>query len=502
MKLANRYSVGDGVSLDKKVESISFNKTSLTLAIGQSETLLAKISPAEASNKNITWSSSDKKIVTVINGKVEAKKKGTATVTAITEDGKKKTTCKVKVVDNINYAEVLFVNVHNTSKILSSLKNDDEHKNKGFTGGMSIIIKSYDNKYILIDTGNKNSEVAKSIYNNVKIDYMVLSHSHGDHVGNAIDLLQNKNISVSKVIMKKESKSSSIYNKVLKALKSKDDLIEPNEEGQKISVGKYLDIYLFNTLDIYKNKECHNGYALEYSAKSLERSKINGKYYYFDGSKYPNIKIKETSKYVTKHSNIVDGIDNYYYAYLTDYKRDCNPNGNSLATIINVKGDNSNNYMYFPADLENVGYDVIPTNGYYGNSATTIYPDMKSIKFSSKTGLFTGQVNNMNRIPSETITAQNIKKVLGSDIKNIKIYQAAHHGLNNAPDAINTLGLNRKNLIVVMPRSSDPSTRVSFDVARTYYYTLSKPKKYYDGDDKNGIKCYVNYLGTATCKSY
>jgi uncharacterized protein YjdB len=60
--------------------------------------LIATITPANATNKNITWTSDHTGAVTVNNGVVTAVGKGTATITAITEDGGKTATCVVTVV--------------------------------------------------------------------------------------------------------------------------------------------------------------------------------------------------------------------------------------------------------------------------------------------------------------------------------------------------------------------------------------------------------------------
>ena len=82
------------------VEGIKLNKTSLNLNTNASETLKASITPADASNKGVTWSSSNAKVATVdANGKVVAKSAGTATITATTKDGGHKATCEVKVSD-------------------------------------------------------------------------------------------------------------------------------------------------------------------------------------------------------------------------------------------------------------------------------------------------------------------------------------------------------------------------------------------------------------------
>ena len=61
-------------------------------------TLKATVSPKNATNQKVTWKSSKSKIAKVDkNGKVTALKKGTATITVTTKDGKKKATCKVTV---------------------------------------------------------------------------------------------------------------------------------------------------------------------------------------------------------------------------------------------------------------------------------------------------------------------------------------------------------------------------------------------------------------------
>ena len=69
------------------VKSVTLNKTSATLSIGNSTTIVATVNPDNATNKTITWTSSDTKIATVSNGVVTAVKAGTVTITA-TADGK------------------------------------------------------------------------------------------------------------------------------------------------------------------------------------------------------------------------------------------------------------------------------------------------------------------------------------------------------------------------------------------------------------------------------
>lgn len=74
--------------------SVKLNKKKVTLAVATSTTLKVKGTTA-----SVKWSSSKKSVATVDGkGKVTAKKKGTATITA--KVGKKKLTCKVTVVNN------------------------------------------------------------------------------------------------------------------------------------------------------------------------------------------------------------------------------------------------------------------------------------------------------------------------------------------------------------------------------------------------------------------
>ncbi|WML41553.1 Ig-like domain-containing protein [Neobacillus sp. OS1-2] len=80
------------------VTSISLSKTSATLKIGDKETLTATVSPANATNPAVEWSSSASAVATIdANGKVIAKSEGTATITVTTADGNYTASCRVTV---------------------------------------------------------------------------------------------------------------------------------------------------------------------------------------------------------------------------------------------------------------------------------------------------------------------------------------------------------------------------------------------------------------------
>ena len=79
------------------VTGVSLNKSSATLNVGDTTTLTATVTPSNATNKNVTWTSSNTAVATVSNGVVTAKKAGTATITVKTADGNKTATCSVTV---------------------------------------------------------------------------------------------------------------------------------------------------------------------------------------------------------------------------------------------------------------------------------------------------------------------------------------------------------------------------------------------------------------------
>lgn len=80
------------------VTKVKLNKKSKTLKVGKTYQLKATVKPTNATIKDVTFKSSNKKVATVDStGKVTAKKKGTATITVTTKDGKFTATCKIKV---------------------------------------------------------------------------------------------------------------------------------------------------------------------------------------------------------------------------------------------------------------------------------------------------------------------------------------------------------------------------------------------------------------------
>ena len=96
------------VAKEIPVTSVSLDQTKIELTEGDELTLTATVKPDDATNKNVTWTSSDKSIATVDNGKVTAVKEGSSIITVTTEDGNKSATCEVTVLHDQSNDAIVF----------------------------------------------------------------------------------------------------------------------------------------------------------------------------------------------------------------------------------------------------------------------------------------------------------------------------------------------------------------------------------------------------------
>ena len=111
VKLYNKETGGyllDVVTLDmtadciQPVTAVTLDRTALSLTAGETATLTAAVLPEDASNKTVTWSSSNPDVAAVTDHNdgtvtVTAGSAGTATITAVTEDGGYTAACTVEV---------------------------------------------------------------------------------------------------------------------------------------------------------------------------------------------------------------------------------------------------------------------------------------------------------------------------------------------------------------------------------------------------------------------
>ena len=99
-------------STNVSVTSVTLNQSSISLKEGSTYQLSASVYPANATNKNVTWSSSNTSVASVSSyGLVSAKSSGTATVTCRAADGSGKyATCRVSVEATTVYVSSITLN--------------------------------------------------------------------------------------------------------------------------------------------------------------------------------------------------------------------------------------------------------------------------------------------------------------------------------------------------------------------------------------------------------
>ena len=87
------------VTVNRLVSSIQLNKTSISIYNGKTKALTATVTPSDATNTAVTWTSSNTSVATVSSsGVVTGEARGTATITVTAKDGSGvKATCEVEV---------------------------------------------------------------------------------------------------------------------------------------------------------------------------------------------------------------------------------------------------------------------------------------------------------------------------------------------------------------------------------------------------------------------
>ena len=96
-----------------KVTGVTVNFTSRSIKVGETTEIEATVEPADATNKNVTWSTSDENVATVEDGVITGVAAGNATITVTTEDGGFTADCEVTVTSIA--VESISLNLENTS---------------------------------------------------------------------------------------------------------------------------------------------------------------------------------------------------------------------------------------------------------------------------------------------------------------------------------------------------------------------------------------------------
>ena len=86
---------------DEPVSGLVIDPSSLYLGVGKTVTLTVTFIPANATNKKVSWESSDPHIATVNNGTITGVAKGKATISVISQDNGRRTQCTVMVIQPV-----------------------------------------------------------------------------------------------------------------------------------------------------------------------------------------------------------------------------------------------------------------------------------------------------------------------------------------------------------------------------------------------------------------
>lgn len=158
---------------------VTLDKTSASVKQGKTITLTATVEPADAVNKNVTWSSNNASVATVSNGVVTGVATGNAKITITTEDGSHTASCTVTVTTSLPPLLISdFENTDDISEIIYPNVNESDRKehihidliDDPKAGGKCVAISDgnhKDTEYSIIeipDAAKKYSILAFDIY--------------------------------------------------------------------------------------------------------------------------------------------------------------------------------------------------------------------------------------------------------------------------------------------------------------------------------------------------
>ncbi len=199
-----------------EVQNITLDVTSVVLNTPNSKKVNATVTPTNAANKTLTWSSSNTSVATVdSNGNIKAVGQGSAIITVKSNNNISKTiSVTVKSVERIHFIPTM-----------AHINADNGH-------GDSILLES-NGHYAMIDTGNASAESRKNLLTYLnklgikKLDFILLTHLHSDHYG-GINYLLKKNIRVDTLYIKRYSSSlgenyASTYSGIIDCAKGNTD---------------------------------------------------------------------------------------------------------------------------------------------------------------------------------------------------------------------------------------------------------------------------------------
>ena len=167
--------------------SITLSEQTVAIEVGKTVSLTATVEPGNATNKSVTWTSSNTGVATVSDGVVTGKSAGTATITASTGNGKT-ASCTVTVTDSVVIAESVSLNKHSlnlekgeTEQLQATIKPDNVTDNFVVWSSADVSVATVDQNgnveavndgtvAITVSTANgKKATCSVTVYTSVQI---------------------------------------------------------------------------------------------------------------------------------------------------------------------------------------------------------------------------------------------------------------------------------------------------------------------------------------------
>lgn len=274
------------VKKDIPVTAIKTDKDKYSVYVDNSISIKTTIEPSNATNKSLTWTSSDTSVATVSNGSVKGIKAGTVTITI--QDSSKKITKKVTVTVKKKVATSTVEKIHFIKQSVRS------------TGSGDAILLESNGHFAMVDTGLGNTTDQKYVYNYLKsigvkkLDFVLVTHNHNDHIGGFV-YLANK-LPIGRLYIKTYLEKDSIartnktrYNNAINKAKEKNIpiiYIDKSFTDGKGFTFQDMKINLYNTKQVIHDNENGNT-VLEYIKVNGYRIFLTGDFYsYSDNVSY------------------------------------------------------------------------------------------------------------------------------------------------------------------------------------------------------------------------
>ncbi|GKX67628.1 Ig-like domain-containing protein [Inconstantimicrobium mannanitabidum] len=249
------------------VQSVNLNKTADSLKVGATDSLVATVLPSNATNKSVTWKSSNTTIAKVdVNGKVTAVGAGIAVITATTVDGNKTASCTVNV--TIPVINVQSVSLNKTTDTLIVGRTDTLKATINPSNATNSAVKwsSSNAKVVTVDQNGNIKAVAKgtAVITATTVDGQKVAKCNvtvNDPIVNVVSVSLNKTADTLIVgrtdTLKATINPSNATNSAVKWTSSNTKVVTVDQNGNIKAVGKGTAVITVTTVDGQKVAKCN-----------------------------------------------------------------------------------------------------------------------------------------------------------------------------------------------------------------------------------------------------